>query len=72
MIGHLNDSASDVVMLSKESGMNRLENICIAGVGAVGIIIADRMTERLGKGRVRVVADQARIARYREIGRAHV
>jgi 2-dehydropantoate 2-reductase len=68
MIGHLNDSASDVVMLSKESGMNRLENICIAGVGAVGIIIADRMTERLGKGRVRVVADQARIARYREQG----
>ena len=46
----------------------RLENICIVGVGAVGIIIADRMTERLGKGRVRIVADESRIERYRAKG----
>jgi 2-dehydropantoate 2-reductase len=45
-----------------------LDNICIVGAGAVGIIIADRMTERLGKARVRIVADEARIQRYREQG----
>ena len=44
----------------------KIEAIDIVGLGALGVMYADFFTEKLGKDRVRVLADGARIRRYGE------
>ena len=44
----------------------KIETIDIVGLGALGVMYADLFTEKLGKDRVRVLADGARIRRYGE------
>lgn len=44
----------------------RIQNIDIVGLGALGVMYADFFTKKLGKEHVRVLADKARIERYRK------
>ena len=44
----------------------KIETIDIVGLGALGVMYADFFTKKLGKERVRVLADADRITRYRE------
>ena len=44
----------------------KIETIDIVGLGALGVMYADFFTRKLGKERVRVLADADRIKRYRE------
>ncbi|MCM1087188.1 MAG: ketopantoate reductase family protein [Muribaculaceae bacterium] len=46
----------------------QIENIDIIGLGALGVMYADFFTKKLGKERVRVLADKERIARYQKNG----
>lgn len=43
----------------------RIQTIDIVGLGALGVMYADFFTKKLGKERVRVLADKGRIERYR-------
>lgn len=45
-----------------------IKDIAIVGVGAVGIIIADRLTTKMGSEYVRILGDEARIERYKADG----
>lgn len=44
----------------------KIQTIDIVGLGALGVMYADFFTKKLGKERVRVLADKDRIGRYRE------
>lgn len=44
----------------------KIQRIDIIGLGALGVMYADFFTGKLGKERVRVLADRERIARYRK------
>jgi len=44
----------------------KIQTIDIVGLGALGVMYADFFTKKLGKDKVRVLADGERIARYRE------
>lgn len=44
----------------------KIERIDIVGLGALGVMYAEFFTEKLGKERVRVLADKDRIMRYRK------
>lgn len=48
--------------------MNRLETVGIIGLGALGAMYAQRLSENLPTGAVRVVVDQARRERYQREG----
>ena len=43
----------------------KIQTIDIVGLGALGVMYADFFTKKLGKERVRVLADKSRIERYR-------
>ncbi len=43
-----------------------IQSIDIVGLGALGVMYADFFTRKLGKERVRVLADEGRIRRYQE------
>lgn len=44
----------------------KIQRIDIVGLGALGVLYADFFTKKLGKERVRVLADKDRIERYRK------
>lgn len=46
----------------------KIESIDIVGLGALGVMYADFFTGKLGKEKVRVLADQGRIERYEKEG----
>ena len=46
----------------------QIQRIDIVGLGALGVMYADFFTKKLGKDRVRVLADAGRISRYQEEG----
>ncbi|MCM1261301.1 MAG: ketopantoate reductase family protein [Butyrivibrio sp.] len=46
----------------------KIDSIDIVGLGALGVMYADFFTKKLGKERVRVLADYDRIERYRKEG----
>lgn len=46
----------------------QIGNIDIIGLGALGVMYADFFTKKLGKERVRILADKERIARYQKNG----
>lgn len=48
--------------------MKPIRTVGIVGLGALGVLYADLFTRALGKERVRVLADAARIARYEREG----
>lgn len=52
--------------LRKEGYYMKIQRIDIIGLGALGVMYADFFTGKLGKERVRVLADGERIARYRK------
>ncbi len=43
----------------------KIQTVDIVGLGALGVMYADFFTKKLGKERVRVLADKGRIERYR-------
>lgn len=48
--------------------MKEIKNVGIIGLGALGVMYAHLFTQRLGRARVFVLADSARIERYRQEG----
>ena len=45
-----------------------IRNVCIVGMGALGVMYGDFFTEKLGKEHVEFIADKARIARFQQEG----
>jgi 2-dehydropantoate 2-reductase len=45
-----------------------IKNICIVGMGALGILYGEFFTREMGKQRVEFIADENRIKKYREEG----
>ncbi len=48
--------------------MKPIQTVGVIGLGALGVLYADQFTRALGKDRVLVLADRARIDRYRREG----
>ena len=46
----------------------RIENVSIVGMGALGVMYGDFLTEKMGKEHVEFVADSARIDRFQQEG----
>ena len=46
----------------------RIENVSIVGMGALGVMYGDFLTEKMGKEHVEFVADSARIERFKQEG----
>lgn len=55
-------------MQSEDKHIAAISSIDIVGLGALGVMYADFFTKKLGKDRVRVLADADRIARYERDG----
>lgn len=55
-------------MQSKDEQIAGISSIDIVGLGALGVMYADFFTKKLGKDKVRVLADAERIARYERDG----
>lgn len=64
------DMAYDIKVETNDYGgeimSKKIKTIDIVGLGALGVMYADFFTKKLGKDRVRVLADESRIARYQK------
>ena len=55
----------DFVLEEEEKMAITIQNIDIVGLGALGVMYADFFTKKLGKEKVRILADKERIERYK-------
>ena len=46
--------------------MSQIKNVSLVGMGALGVLFADRLVAALGEEQVTFLADDARIQRYQE------
>lgn len=56
----------DFVLEEEEKMAITIQNIDIVGLGALGVMYADFFTKKLGKEKVRILADRERIERYQK------
>lgn len=56
----------DFVLEEEEKMAITIQNIDIVGLSALGVMYADFFTKKLGKEKVRILADRERIERYQK------